>query len=735
MDGSDLLSHERRARLAAERMLVRTRAELGAANRQLSGQARALSVEVIEQREAVEEALEGLAQAQTRQVIAERRLWTALTSIRDGFAVFDPDDRLVAANPAWLAPFDGLTAVAPGASYREILQLGLDEGTFDIGQERPADWLERMLARRETAEPEATMIRLWDGAFIRLLDVRAEGGDRVNLALNMTGQVMNERRLREAQQVAEAASQAKTAFLAKMSHELRTPMSGVVGMADLLAETQLDAEQLTCVDTIRSSGEALLQIINDVLDYSRLEAERMVLHPAVFDLERLVHDVLRLMQPLAARRSLVLTVDYDMFLPTRFLGDGGRIRQVLTNLVGNAVKFTETGHVLVRVTGVAAGGGGATRVHMTVEDTGIGIAPGMLEHVFGEFNQVEDSRSRRFEGTGLGLAITRRLVALMDGEIWAESEPGTGSTFGVRLDLPAEAEAVQQLPEGLAGRTVAVVDPVPVSAAVLAGQLRALGLDVLSFADGAEALAALPADCAAIFAVAQLPDMTAAALAGALAGDGLDIPVHALAAAAGRPGAEGCASVLVRPVTRAALRRTVAGLAPAARPAAGASRRSGRRPMRVLAAEDNAVNRLVFDKMLRRLDVELRFAVNGRQAVEMHAAWQPDVIFMDISMPEMDGKEATRRIRQAEGQGGGHVPIVALTAHALSGDEAEFLAAGMDHYLSKPLQKPALLERLQAARPPDCRPPLPPPSPGAAAAPAPPGAAFQSRRTRVGPAL
>jgi signal transduction histidine kinase len=235
---------------------------------------------------------------------------------------------------------------------------------------------------------------------------------------------------------AQAANRAKSAFLANMSHKIRTPMNGVVGMSDLLRETKLDEEQTLYVDTIKNSGEALLVIINDVLDYSKMEADKLILRPEPFDLERTLHEILMLMQPSVQDKHLELILDYDLFLPTRFIGDPGRVRQLFTNLVGNAIKFTATGHVLVRVTGHEIADT-KLRVHVVVEDSGIGISESSIDHIFGEFNQVEDDRNRKFEGTGLGLAISKQLVELMNGEIWVDSKEGVGASFGFYIDLEA----------------------------------------------------------------------------------------------------------------------------------------------------------------------------------------------------------------------------------------------------------------------------------------------------------
>jgi signal transduction histidine kinase/ActR/RegA family two-component response regulator len=762
MDLTQSLARERRARLAAERLLEQKQVELSVANRELSKHARALSVEVIEKREEVEGVRLDLELAETKVGVAERRLWTSLTTIEDGFAVFDVNDVLVVANPAWLRPFDGVAAVRPGATYADILTIALEEGMIDIGPERPSVWRSRMLGRWQSERLEPEVIRLWNGSFIRLVDRRGEGGDMVSLALDITQQMKNEARLKDARSRAETANRAKSAFLANMSHELRTPMNGVVAMADMLAETGLDEDQMSFVDTIRSSGEALLVIINDILDVSKLDAHKMTLHPEPFDLEQTVQNVLQLVQPLARGKALDLRVDYDLFLPTRFVGDVGRLRQVLTNLVGNAVKFTDAGHVLVRVTGREEGG--HWQVHVTVEDTGIGIAPDQTRHVFGEFNQVEDERNRKYEGTGLGLAITERLVRLMQGEIWVASEVGKGSCFGFRIPLPLALD--ETLPQP-APRNVLVIDPV--RAEVLRAQLIALGMRVSLRADAATALADPAADVGLVLAALPLAGMAPGDLMKGLAAKGIAAPLVAIADSTESGTDPAVTAVLRCPLSRRDLLKMLRDLpvpavtAPAAdpvtEPAATAvataqpSRTpdavSGPRRMKVLAAEDNKTNQLVLGKMLRALDIELRFANDGHEAVALHGGWQPDLIFMDISMPGMDGKEATQVIRRAEAATGRHTPICALTAHALNGDERSILAAGLDHYLTKPLKKTAILERIRSARPPGCCPvepeagtaaapatvPIPPPAvtgPAAASQPEPTPATTEPEATAFG---
>ncbi|MCX7646257.1 MAG: ATP-binding protein [Rhodobacteraceae bacterium] len=735
MDLGEKLVQERRARLAAERMLELKSRELFAANRKLAEHARALSEEIIIQRRVVQDAttvaeeLRGenarvrsdLDTATQARTVAEHRLWLALETIRDGFAIYDAEERLVVANSAYLSIFEGLEEVGPGAHARDILRIGMEEGVFDPGERTPGEWIDWVLGRWRQDPIEPCVIRLWNGRYIRLVDRRGNDGGVVCLALDITEAVRRERQLREARARAEAASRAKSAFLANMSHELRTPMNGVVGMAELLAETSLTEEQRLYAETIRSSGEALLLIINDVLDYSKLEAEKLTLRPVPFDLERLLHEVATLLTPRASAKGLTIALDVDPLLPAAVVGDPGRLRQVLTNLAGNAVKFTERGHVVIRAAPADAASGRAG-VTLSVEDTGIGIAPEMQAHIFGEFNQVEDDRSRRYEGTGLGLAISRRLVRLMGGDILVDSDLGRGARFTFTVDLPpapGAAPVAPPLPDP-ALRRVAVAEADAVQRAILAGQLRRLGLDVAEIgpppggATAAEPAEEGAADAGGARAGAEGFDAVfadaafAAALAAPRPGRGDPLPLVLLAGPAAPAGPLPPAAVarLVRPALRDQLLAAVGADAGAAaacgrhRAPAVAPRRSPAGRIRVLAAEDNRTNQLVFAKMLKDLPLDITFAGTGREAVELHAELRPDIVFMDISMPEMDGREATRRIRAAEAaEGAGRTPVVALTAHALEGDREEVLAAGADLYLTKPLRKSAILEALAACLP------------------------------------
>jgi len=733
---AEKLAQERRARLAAERLLEQKKRELFAANQKLALHARALSQQIVQQRHGLQQALteaaslkgensrvrDDLERAESVAMIAQRRLWDALETIRDGFAVYDSELRLVVANKAYLSFFHGEVAITAGVTYDAVLKIVAKHAMIDMQGRDPLDWHHEMTARIRRDNIEPMVLRTREGRHIKLIDRWGEDGDLVCLAQDITHIIEREEELKEARNKAEAANRAKSAFLANMSHEIRTPMNGVVGMAELLDETDLTEEQKLYVETIRSSGEALLTIINDVLDYSKIEAERLKLYPEVFDLERCLHEIMVLLQPSAKDKGVKLLVDYDLFLPTRFVADPGRMRQILTNLIGNAVKFTHAGHVLARVVGFERDEE-HYELHITIEDTGIGIAAENIEHVFGEFNQVESTSNRRFEGTGLGLAITHQLVHLMGGSVWVDSQLGEGSCFGFRVTLPrAEpVEPVDRPTPPVTLRAALVVDDLLVNRVILERQLETYGLEVTLCRSGNEALKVI--DEGTRFDIVltdhHMPDLDGLELTRRLRAAGNETPIllltsdsSALEAAQGNCDLMGC---LEKPVLRSDLFRMLQKLSvpseapkvepppPEPPPPLPAQKRQ----MRVLAAEDNRTNQLVFAKMVKDFDIDLRFASNGNEAVAEWRSFQPDLIFMDISMPEMDGREATQAIRSLERSTGGHVPICALTAHAMEGDSESIFAAGLDFYLTKPLKKASIAERILAHQPEDARPVLP----------------------------
>ncbi len=699
------LADERRARLAAERLLELKKRELYAANRKLGKHAAQLSNEIVETRAEYQTVIKEnkkvrseLETAKERADKAEQRLWHSIATIRDGFAFFDAQGKMIAANPAYLAIFEGADHIKPGISYQEIMAFAAHEGLFVLEDTSPDDWCNMMEQRWHDEEPEPVIVRLWNEEFLKLIDQRDQGEDRASLAMNITESVRKEAELQRARQEAEAASQAKSAFLANMSHELRTPMNGVVGMASLLMDTALSEEQRLFASTIKNSGEALLSIINDVLDYSKLGAENVGLRSEPFDLERCIHEVMTLHQVSAREKGLELLVDYDLFLPTKFIGDIGRMRQILTHLVGNGVKFTHQGHVQVQVVGVITNDGSEAVIHVTVQDTGIGIPEEKLDHIFGEFNQVDTSQNREFEGTGLGLALTKQLVGLMSGEIWVDSVVDEGTSFGFRLSMPIE-EDCEQLPIPLPDNVqhVLVASDVEVNSDLLRKQLEQMGATVTICTEQSQVLLLAP-HVDLILADHTPTGINARELGSELQNLEITTPILALTSDlkvfAGMEKDSLVKAILQKPGSRAELNL---GIAKAA--SASPSRRiqPDKRRMRVLSAEDNKTNRLVLEKLLKPLNIELDFAHDGVEAVEKYSANVPDLVFMDISMPRMDGTEATQKIRELEQNSNRHVPIVALTALANDGDEAHILSHGLDMYLTKPLRKKEIFKVIAEA--------------------------------------
>jgi CheY-like chemotaxis protein len=532
---------------------------------------------------------------------------------------------------------------------------------------------------------------------------------------------------------AEEADRAKSEFLANMSHEIRTPMNGVLGMAELLANTDLTPRQKTFTDVIVKSGHALLTIINDILDFSKINAGQLTLSPAPFRLSEAVEDVATLVSARVAEKNLELIVRVDPRLPHFMVGDAGRLRQIITNLLGNAVKFTEKGHVLVDVSGEVVDG--IAMLKVSVEDTGIGIPAEKLESVFEKFAQVDASSTRRHEGTGLGLAIGARLVELMGGEMGVSSEPGRGSIFWFRVPMPVHDTHVEDenVPGDVTGARVLIIDDNPVNRDILLEQLRSWGFDCAAAESGAVGLAFLErasqlgacVDC--IILDYQMPGMNGADVARALASDSRfsSIPVVLLTSVDqvdfGRLVIDyGIAAHLTKPARSVVLLGTIISTIQKARMQPGATQfvREPPRPLQavrkiekpvlvsvsgndmadgsidILIAEDNEVNQLVFSQILNGLGLSYRIAGNGRTAIDMHRALNPRLILMDVSMPDMNGYEATRAIRASEAVSGHRIPIIGVTAHALKGDREKCLDSGMDDYLPKPVSPDRLAAKI-----------------------------------------
>src|SRR6266852_5013294 len=510
--------------------------------------------------------------------------------------------------------------------------------------------------------------------------------------------------MREARDLAERVARARSAFLANMSHEIRTPMNAVLGFVELVLDTELASEQRRALELVRTSSEALLTILNDILDYSKIEAEHLELESIPFDLPKVVHATATLLAVRAREKHLELTVDVLPDVPQMVRGDPTRVRQVLMNLIGNAIKFTEEGEVDVSASVARRDGDGAA-VQFRVRDTGIGIPEEQLGTIFQEFTQADASMTRRYGGTGLGLAISRRLVALMGGELAVTSEVGSGSEFSFTLRLPLEAaQAAARATVSLGGRRLLVVDDNETNRRIVRDMLGAEGMAVHEAprADaGLEALrptarARTPYDLAILDA--QMPDQDGFELATAIRADGAltETRLLILTSAGQRGDGERCRQLgiqayLTKPIARADLVEAVgtvlAGTVSAPGEADLVTRHSiaeSRHALRILLAEDNPVNQQVATAMLLKRGHQVDVVSNGREAVDAVARERYDVVLMDIQMPEMDGFEATAKIRALPQ--GRTLPIMALTAHALSGERERCLERGMSGYLAKPFK-------------------------------------------------
>jgi signal transduction histidine kinase/ActR/RegA family two-component response regulator len=517
---------------------------------------------------------------------------------------------------------------------------------------------------------------------------------------DVTARMHLEADLRSAKDAAERAMQVKSAFLATMSHEIRTPMNGVLGMAELLLASNLSQEQRECADTIRRSGDALLRIIDDVLDVSKIEAGKLTLESAPFDLDAAVDDVVELLAEKARGRNVRAVPVLDADVPQWVTGDVTRVRQILVNLVGNAVKFTENGDIVIRVRLVERDAR-ALVLRFEITDTGIGVAADMMPLLFEPFVQADSSTTRRFGGTGLGLTISKRLTEQMGGAIGVESVPGQGSTFWFTVRLAASAVQTESAP--LAGRrTLVMADHAPTREA-LSARLRRLGASVESVTGAAP----VPIDRRE-FDVVIVEDGTAAAsTVSAMYADGSRPTAILLRQTASLQDASsavdlrdslGSAIEVLNGIRASQIARAVApALTLMPEPAADsthgpATHAPSRSTPRILVVEDNRTNQKVAQKMLEGLGYAADIVANGQLGLDAHATEPYDLILMDCQMPVMDGYEASRAIRKL-GPDARSVPIVALTANALEGDRERCLAAGMNDYLTKPLKR----ERLRTA--------------------------------------
>jgi two-component system sensor histidine kinase/response regulator len=641
---------------------------------------------------------------------------TALDAAANGIVITNAAGEIEWVNPA----FTRLTSYQPQevvGRHTRILKSGKQESSFyrELWNTIRSGkvWQGELINRRKDGSiysQEMTITPLRD----------AQGTISHYIAINqdITERKEWESELRLAKEAAEAASRAKSEFLANMSHEIRTPMNGIIGMTELALDTTLTSEQRDYLTMVKTSADSLLTLINDVLDFSKIEAGKFSLDSTEFNLQDVLTSTLRLLSIRASDKGLEIAWTAKPGVPERVIGDEGRVRQVIVNLVGNAIKFTSAGEVVVSVE-VQSASERDVVMHFAVQDTGIGIAPEKQKVIFEAFMQADNSMTRKYGGTGLGLTISSRLVQMMGGNIWIESAPGQGSTFHftARLGLPQDAAEIpqQQAVVTLHGLPVLVIDDNSTNRKILEAMLKQWSMLPDLASSGAEGLSALERAAAAgepyplVLLDAQMPEMDGFALASQvrqnprLAG----ATIMMLTSAGQRGEAARCrelgiAVYLIKPIRKSELLEAMLaalGKSPAANSSATLITRhtllADRRKLQILLAEDNFVNQRLAVRLLERRGHNVTVAADGGEALALLKHSKFDLVLMDVQMPVMDGFEATAAIRLQEASSGSRLPIIAMTAHAVQGDHERCLAAGMDAYIAKPIDGDELTQMVE----------------------------------------
>ncbi len=614
---------------------------------------------------------------------------------------------------------DAFARIFGYASSEELIGTPMPDRYFDP-EERKV-FMARLQQEKTVVYFEHVM-RQMDGSQVWVLsnanwleDKDGTPGATESTLIDVTGRKEAEEQLKKAKEAAEAASRAKSEFLANMSHEIRTPMNGIIGMTELALETQLTNEQREFLSMVKMSADSLLSVVNDILDYSKIEAGRMELECTFFNLRENLEETIRTFGVRAGEKGLELVCDIRSDVPQEVAGDPARLRQVVVNLLGNAVKFTDRGEVILQAE-VQQKQDSGVELHFAVRDTGIGIPKDKQELIFGAFTQADSSAARKYGGTGLGLTISSRLVVMMGGRIWLESDPGRGSTFHFTAKFGLEQNSQKEREFAghatLAGIPVLVVDDNPTNRRILEQTLLRWGMKPTSVSSGWAALAELRRRREAgeatplVLLDAQMPQLDGFATAAKIKQDPdlIKATIMMLTSSGQRGDSDRCRQVgisayLTKPVRQWELREAILQVLGLRRQRNEGSKlvtrhslQEARYRLRILLADDNPINRELTVRILSKRGHVVSVVPNGKMALEALDAQSFDVALMDVQMPEMDGFEATAAIRRKERMTGSHIPIIALTAHAMKGDRERCLAAGMDGYISKPIQAQELLE-------------------------------------------